>query len=63
MRMDDLIARRLDLCNDLIDRMVEMDGLEYTIKYLKEFGFSKENLEEMYFDRKDIDLYWEDNNE
>jgi len=51
----DFIEQRLDLANELIDRMVETDGLSYTINYLLDFGFTKDQLIDMYFDSIDIE--------
>jgi len=53
--MDSLTEKRLGLSDDLLDRMIEWEGVGYAIDYLIELGFSREELILMAFNVEDID--------
>jgi hypothetical protein len=52
--VDNLTEKRMYLSEDLIDRMINIEGVHYTIRYLVAFGFTEDELVEMLFDRETI---------
>ena len=52
--MDALVVKFLELANDLIDRMVTVEGVHYTIRYLVDFGFTQDELISMNFLAEEI---------
>jgi hypothetical protein len=47
--------RKTILMNELIDWMIEMEDVAWTIKWILYCGFSEEELEDLGFDRIDIE--------
>jgi uncharacterized protein YjiS (DUF1127 family) len=47
--------RKTILMNELIDWMIEMEDVAWTIKWILDCGFSEEELEDLGFDRIDIE--------
>jgi hypothetical protein len=47
-------TKKVELCDILIDYVIEMNGLEWTIEYLFAFGLSYYELVDMGFDQIDV---------
>ena len=53
--------KKIELCDYLIDYLCECNGIRDTIKILFDAGCTNQELQEMGFDKEDIDIVREEN--